>query len=89
MTSLRESILDLQRWNAAEMHCTRRGPLMDVMTAPVIRDSLRYSHPERSLVDALTQMVMNGKQKIFAILVVIDAVLAFDTFIEFDGFQQG
>lgn len=89
MNPLRASIVNLRCRNANEHLYVPHGPLLKLMTEPAIRDALRHDRVESYRIDDLTRSILDGKQKIYALIVFINIGSSILKFIELDGFQDG
>ncbi len=73
ITSLKDFILTLQRFDTSGKRYIAHGATLELVAKSAIHDVLYHGYPERYLLD-LTSLVLDGKQKVVAVLVVIDAV---------------
>jgi len=88
MENLKDLILDKGRKNIEPRWFMPHQALHDLMTKDVVEKAIRDTEIEHYQISDLTQAVLNGSQKIFAILALIGKPECILKFIEEDNFQH-
>ncbi|CEL08486.1 hypothetical protein ASPCAL11635 [Aspergillus calidoustus] len=87
MNEIKEIVNRCRRWNFAGQSFVSQRMLVDQMTSDVIGRALRETKLELYHVRDITNIILNGGQRTFAILVLIGEVASILEFIKTDNFQ--
>ncbi len=84
---LKEAIIGLRRQNNSGQLYVPPDPLLDCLTEDIVRLLLHHDGLEGWIINDLAQSFLDGKQKIYAILVFVNAGKSIVKFIEKYNYQ--